>query len=409
MFRGGKVLLVIIAVVLLCGIPMTVIASEDDIAVGKTVVVSDKGIVVEKTVEKAVVADKPVVAENTATAGKDIAGTIVGRTGDILDIDLSQPVREGSIISVKPSVSEPEATKATVVSCTIEEPYIALAKVLPKETSTENAVAADKRVAVDNAVAASKEMGGTIVGRTGDILHISLPQSVHEGSIISVKPVVSEPEATKARVVSCTKEEPYIALAKIIPAETTEIIPIGSHVYADATQPARRTAPEPEKKGRPSDNQRFSIQAGAFYPTTQALRDQFSGYWQAYRLNYSMLKMNFFELMLSGEYTKGDNSFVSKGVLASRSMEIVPVTALGKLKLARLGNAHFFIGAGAGAYSICTKESVGAISTTDTQHKFGHEFTAGLESSRGWIFELRYRDIQDTDIKGYSLTLGGRF
>jgi hypothetical protein len=40
---------------------------------------------------------------------------------------------------------------------------------------------------------------------------------------------------------------------------------------------------------------------------------------------------------------------------------------------------------------------------------FGRELSLGIESARAWVIELRYRDVDDTDIQGYLLTVGSRF
>jgi hypothetical protein len=90
-------------------------------------------------------------------------------------------------------------------------------------------------------------------------------------------------------------------------------------------------------------------------------------------------------------------------------MEIMPVSMVGKIKPLRLGGMRMFVGAGAGYYLIRTKDDNGGLSSTDTLHKFGREYTAGFENNHGWILELRYRDVDDTDIRGYALALGGKF
>lgn len=243
---------------------------------------------------------------------------------------------------------------------------------------------------------ADDELSGMVVGRTGEVLHISLPQPVAEGTVISIRPISSEEENT-ARVLSCTEERPYIALAKIV--EPGAQIAVGVKAYAEKPKAAKA-----EKSGW--NNDRFSIQAGAFYPAKASLRDDVGEYWQAYRLNYSLLRMDHFETLLSAEYAAGNSDSESA---IDKSMEIVPMTLIGRIKPIRMGGMHLFLGAGGGMYHIRQETGSGASFTSSTDDKFGHELTAGLESNQGWVMELRYRNVPDTEIEGYSLTIGGRF
>lgn len=251
---------------------------------------------------------------------------------------------------------------------------------------------------------------GMVIGRTGEVMHVSLPQPVREGCIIKVKPMEREPAIAELRVLSCTKERPYVALAKVVRCDMNAPIATGVHAYADAGAVSGPDVPKPMRGGQGLNNgDRFSIQAGTFRPNSASLRESTTDYWQAYRVNYSLLKVQGFETQLSAEYAKGIGSVASDAGITRHTMEVIPMTVIGKIRPFRMGGMHMFLGAGAGMYQIRTKEDNGSISTSNSQRKFGKEFSAGFEHKRGWVLELRYRDVQDTEIRGYSLAAGGRF
>ena len=261
-----------------------------------------------------------------------------------------------------------------------------------------------------SAVGADEEqLAGMVVGRTGEILHISVHQPVCDGTIFEVKLLEREKPIAEARVLSCTRERPFIALAKVIRGDIQMAVPTGVHAYADVSAVSGPGVPKPMKRQSAGDNDRFSLQAGAFYPRVPLMRDTVADYWQAFRLNYSFLKVEGFETLLSVEYIRGSGEFTSGGATVERTMEVIPLTVLGRFKLARLGSAHLFLGAGAGVCRIRSEERTGAALTSTSTDEFGTELAAGLESRRGWTLELRYRDVENTDIRGYSLALGTRF
>jgi hypothetical protein len=261
-------------------------------------------------------------------------------------------------------------------------------------------------------IGASAEGGqitGMIVGRTGDILHLNVPEPVREGSVIEVRPVSSEPAVAEARILSCTNERPFIALAKIIRADADVPVPIGAYVYADTNAVDRAYAPAPMNTIPHSEDSRFSIQAGAFYPTSAYVRDATSNYWQSYQLDYSFVRAGAFDALLSAEYLRGAGTGLSNGIATSHVEQVYPLTLLGRLRPMHVGNTYLYVGAGGGIYHIVSNTTTGSASAGNTVDKFGTELTAGLESARGWILELKYRDVKDTDIQGYNLGLGARF
>lgn len=257
--------------------------------------------------------------------------------------------------------------------------------------------------------AEEEKLSGVVVGRTGEVLHISVPQPVSEGTVFTVKLLEKGESIAEARVLSCTKERPYIALAKVVSADMANPVPTGVHAYADVNAVSGSDTPKPIKHAEPVNGSRFSIQAGAFTPTSDSLRERAGDYWQAYRLNYSFLRMNKIEGLLSMEYMRGSGEFTSKGVKGTQSVEVIPVTVLGRLKPMRIGSSELFFGAGGGIYRVRSEKTLGGITTSTSEDKLGHEFTAGLESKHGWNLELRYRFIGETDIQGYSLAVGSRF
>jgi hypothetical protein len=263
-------------------------------------------------------------------------------------------------------------------------------------------------VCAPTAFADDTQLVGVIVGRTGEILHISVPQPVSENSVFAVKLISTDEPIAEARVLSCTKERPYIALAKVVRGGIENAVPIGVKAYSAAAS-VSDPAPEPIVTRRASEPDKFSIQAGAFYPRTQEIRDTVADFWQAYRLNYRFLKARDFEGLLSAEYTKGSGDFLVGETAVRRTMEVVPVTLLGRFKPLRMGGTEFFLGAGGGIYRIRSEERLGAALTSSRADEFGYELVAGMESTRGWTAELRYRDIENTDISGYSLAMGYRF
>jgi len=151
-----------------------------------------------------------------------------------------------------------------------------------------------------------EQLSGLITGKTGELLEIKLTQPVMDGTIFRIKPVLSEPPIAEARVVSCTKEWPFIALAKIAASDLKTSIPIGSKAFADIRYVESHVAPKPIKHNLNMDSgQRFSIQIGSFYPRLPILRDTVADFWQAYRFNYTVLRLGDFDAMISAEYTKG--------------------------------------------------------------------------------------------------------
>lgn len=250
---------------------------------------------------------------------------------------------------------------------------------------------------------------GTIIGRTGDIIRISVPQPVSEGAVFDVKPIEREQPIAQARVLNCTDEQPYEVVARVIRTDLQTNIPIGVHAYVDTDQVKVNGGPKPiARKGLPKGG-RFSLQAGAFYPSADALRSSTSDFWQSYRINYSFLRVGVLEATLSAEYLKGFGDFISGTDTGKRQLEIIPVTLMGRIKPFRLGSSWVFFGAGAGYYRIRSEETLGATTTLNQSDQFGQEYSAGLESAKGWILEARYRNVPNTEIKGYSLALGTRF
>jgi len=253
------------------------------------------------------------------------------------------------------------------------------------------------------------KLAGMIVGRTGEVLHISVHQPVCEGTIFTVKLLECEEPVAEARVLSCTKERPFIALAKVVRGDIQTVVPTGVRAYADVDAVSGPDVPKPMKHQDTGDTDRFSLQAGAFYPSVPIMRDTVADYWQAFRLNYLLLKIEGFEALLSTEYTRGSGEFRSGGATVERTVEVIPLTVLARIKPVRLGSAHLFLGAGAGIYRIRSQKKIGEALTSKVTEESGVELAAGLESRRGWTLELRYRDVENTDIRGYSLALGTRF
>lgn len=259
-------------------------------------------------------------------------------------------------------------------------------------------------------ISADDQLTGVVVGRTGEILHISVPQPVHEGALFAVKLLESERPIADARVLTCTQERPFLVLAKVVRGDIGQPVPIGVRAYADSDTLSRNPGvPAPMVRGRPAATERFSIQVGAFYPSEPLLRDTTADLWQAYRLNYSVLSIGGVDTQLSVEYTRGSGSFTEGEQTGTRTMEIIPVTLLGRFRPISLGSAKLFFAAGAGLYEIRSAQKLAGAVTRTRDSEFGHELGVGLESSRGWIMELRHRDILDTDIKGYCFTVGARF
>ncbi|MDO8683481.1 MAG: hypothetical protein Q7N50_08375, partial [Armatimonadota bacterium] len=229
------------------------------------------------------------------------------------------------------------------------------------------------------------QMAGVVTGRTGDILHVSLPQPVRDGTILTVKVYSDWPAASEAKVLSCTKEMPYIALAKVIKADMESPTPICAYAYVNADAVSKPDAPKPletKRKSRFGSDNRLSLQAGAFYPKTPTLRETNNDVWPAYRLNYSFLKIGGFEGMLSTEYTKGTRDIPTDAGLISRTTEIIPVTLLGKFSPTRMGNTRLFVGGGGGFYRITSEDKLGGSLTSTKSDELGYEFSAGLELNR---------------------------
>jgi len=243
---------------------------------------------------------------------------------------------------------------------------------------------------------------GMLVGRTGDILHVSLAEPVSEGSIVTV--TLPDNGEADARVLSCTKEWPYIALAKsgqvgrqVTPAYSTQAI-VPQIVVNNVVKPAKSKADD-----------RFSLQAGAFYPVYgQIGSGTYLDYWQSYRANYTILKLGAIDATVSGEYMKGFASFNVGDKKMARSAQVIPVTLMGRVKPFRVGSWQMFVGAGAGFYGMHNQDTVDGVTTETHGGALGHELTAGLEA-RGWMIEARYRNVPNTEIRGYSLALGTRF
>ena len=253
-------------------------------------------------------------------------------------------------------------------------------------------------------------MIGMVVGRTGSVLHIGIPQPVKEGTIFQVKPFDGEPPIAEAKVISCTQERPFMALAKVIRGDTIMSVPTGVHAYADVGSVSGPDAPQPMvKQSDEADTERFSLEAGAFYPSESSVRQATTNYWPSYRVTYSLLKNNRFETLLTGEYSKADGDAVVDSVMVDRTTEIIPVTVMGRLKPMHWGDAHLFFGGGVGIYSIRTSDNNGTGTIKSSRQEVGQELSVGVQSSHGWLVELRYRNIENTDLKGYLMTIGSRF
>jgi hypothetical protein len=256
----------------------------------------------------------------------------------------------------------------------------------------------------------SDKMIGMVVGRTGSVLHIGVPQPVREGTIFEVKPFEGEPPIAEARVISCTQERPFMALAKVIRGDTLMSVPTGVHAYADVDSVEGPDAPQPVvTRADDPDRNRFSIQAGAFYPVDESVREATADYWQSYRLCYTFIRAGRFETVLSGEYSKASGQAIVDGFSLGRTTEVIPVTVTGRLKPVSMGRCHLFMGVGFGMYNILTSDSAGIGTIKTNSREFGQELSTGVESSHGWVVELRYRNIQNSDLNGYLFTIGSRF
>lgn len=250
------------------------------------------------------------------------------------------------------------------------------------------------------AYAVEGQFTGVVIGRVGEFLQISVPQPVPEGVQFGVKLMEDERPIADVKVISCTEERPFVALAKVVRKEFDQTIPIGVRAYADPDT-LEATLPRPKGKSGRGSGDRFSLQAGAFYPSEAETRDSTDEYWQSYRLSYSMMRIKGLETVLSIEYGKTD---AHEGDTSS-TIEIVPVTILGKIHPLRFGKSSVFVAAGAGVYGIRSTPEAAARSD---RTEMGLEYALGLETG-GWVAELRYRDVENTNIKGYSFALGTRF
>lgn len=255
------------------------------------------------------------------------------------------------------------------------------------------------------------QLSGLITGKTGELLDIRLEQPVEEGTIFQIRPILSEPPVAEALVLSCTKEWPFVALAKVTQADPRSVVPIGAKAYADANTVDKAHAPKPMKAHNSvTDDLRLSIQAGTFFPRPAALRSDTTNFWEEYRINYSFLKADNFELALAGGYLKGSgDSLTRDGGTVTKTIEVVPLTMFGRLRAIRYGGLSLVVGGGAGMYRIKSTREVVDSTTSNKADKFGQEFSAGIESNKGWLMELRYRNVPDSLIQGFSLAFGARF
>lgn len=254
------------------------------------------------------------------------------------------------------------------------------------------------------------KLTGMVVGRTGEVLHVSLPQPVREGTVLSIKTLESQDAIAEARVLSCTQERPFIALAKVTRGDIETLVPVGVHAYADIASISGTDAPKPMEPATQGDSSaRLSLQAGTFYPSSPTLRKATGNYWQSYRLSYAPFRTDTIDILLSTEYMKGTGSYLDNSVANKTTMEVVPITAVARTEPLKFRNAHLYLGAGAGLYHVSSKQTVGDISSATSSQKVGTEYLVGIESKHGWVLEMRYRDVKDTDIQGYLLSLGGRF
>ncbi len=121
-------------------------------------------------------------------------------------------------------------------------------------------------------------------------------------------------------------------------------------------------------------------------------------------INYSMVRMHGLETLLSVEYGRAESEGPS--IITT---EIVPVTLMGRIRPVRFGNTKLFLAAGIGVYGIRTTSEVEGADIESDSTEEGIEYGLGLESGGGWIAELRYRDVENTSIEGYSFSLGMRF
>lgn len=260
--------------------------------------------------------------------------------------------------------------------------------------------------------AGEDELTGTVIGRTGELLDIKLTQPVHDGTVFEIKSILSDPAIAEARVESCTSEWPYIALARIVRADVSTSIPIGAKVFTgvDSVAPTYYPAPKPMNvRSGSSDDQRFSLQAGTFYPRIPNMRITAGEFWQEYRFNYTFLRLATFELTGSGAYVRGSGDSPTTGGVRLRTTELIPATLFARMRLVRMGSTTIVLGGGAGLCRISDRNTTPDSDIITNQNKFCREVCGALESARGWVVELRYRDIPDTDIQGFSLALGGRF
>lgn len=262
-----------------------------------------------------------------------------------------------------------------------------------------------------SAANAAKWMSGEIIGKTGDLLQIKVSEPVKDGTIFQIKSILSDPPLAEAKTMSCTKEWPYIVLAKVMLADPNVYVPMGATAFTETSSVEHVSTEAPKKSFIKStaDGDRFSLQVGSFYPRIASVRESTADFWQEYRFNYSFVKLGRLDTMISAQYTKGTGDTKSDLGTINKTLEVVPVTLLGQFRLARMGSTNLVIGGGGGVYRIRSEERIAGVSTKDQSYHFGREFSAGLMSTHGWGVELRYRDVPDTSIQGLSLAFGNRF
>ena len=255
-----------------------------------------------------------------------------------------------------------------------------------------------------NVMAGEDRLTGVIIGRTGEIIHIGISQPVREGTIFKVMQMESEPPIAEAKVIGCSQERPFVALAEVTKGDIVESIAIGAHAY---TNPGNVKGPDvPKQLSDSGDGSRLSVQAGVFQPKSQLVRDTVSDRWESFRLAYSLIRSKNFEAQLSSGYDKGAGSFASLNGTIERKVEVIPAVLMGRIKPLGVGGSRLILGAGGGIYRIKTSET--GLSTT-TVDKTGYELCVGSESHNGWMTELRYRNAKGTSIEGYSFSLGTKF
>lgn len=258
---------------------------------------------------------------------------------------------------------------------------------------------------------ADEPVWGLVVDRCDDVLWLGLPDHVKKGAVFDVTLLPGSKVIARAEVIDCTPDAPFVAKAKFAMEDPAAIVPVGAYVKAgsDVVGKPDVSLSHEWAAARTEDQERLSIQAGAFFPSERSVRDEVQDVWPSIQASYRLSSDELTTFSISAGYYAGTGRF-KEGVLeGNRKLRVIPVSLDVKLKMGEKRQSGWFARLGAGAYWVRDDRNVGTVEEEIDAVTFGWQAGIGWESNSGRSAQVYYTDVSKSDFKGFVFAVGAKF